>query len=82
MYDLLSPTEVEIARSQGWGLHHVYDSAAKQWVVRIMPASFNPKISNVETAMQHVVGIAKSGDALAIKALRLMVHGPVPRKKK
>lgn len=64
MHDLLTFEEDKVAESQGWGLYHVYDMAVSQWVIRILPAPAAP----------HVVGRARTNDALALKALRLMTH--------
>lgn len=64
MHDLLTVEEDKVAESQGWVLTHVYDMAVNQWVIRILPVAVVP----------HVVGRARTNDALALKALRLMTH--------
>ncbi len=66
MLDLLTLEEDKAAAEQGWGLYHVYELSMQKWVVRVMPTEAAP----------IVVAQAKSGSPLAIKALRLAVHGP------
>ena len=70
MNGLLSKEEDALAASQGWGLHHVYDMDVSQWVIRVLPAP-------VQT---NVINAARQGNPLAIKALRLMTHGPEGKK--
>ena len=70
MHDLLTVEEDKAAAAQGWVLAHVYDMEVKQWVVRILPA----------TAVPQVVALAKTGNALALKALRILAHGPEGKK--
>ena len=66
MYDLLTAEEDKTAAAQGWGLYHVYDMAVTQWVIRVLPAEASP----------NVVNLARAGDRLAVKALRILMHGP------
>ena len=63
---MLTPEETVLAQTQGWSLSHVYDLATSKWRVQVygMPSS--------EKAGQFVVGRARMGDALCIKALRLV----------
>lgn len=69
MHDLLTVEEDKVAESQGWVLTHVYDMAVNQWVIRILPVAVVPQ----------VVGRARTNDALALKALRLMTHYKGPK---
>ncbi len=62
MLDLLTIEEDAAAAEQGWGLYHVYDA---KWVIRILPT----------TANELVVNLAKQGQRIPIKALRLLVQG-------
>lgn len=64
--DLLTKEEDAIAAANGWSLCHVYDLESSKWRVQVygMPSS--------EAAGQAVVGRARMGDALCIKALRLV----------
>ena len=64
MNDLLSIEEDKQAAAQGWGLHHVYDMAVNQWGIRILPAE----------AATQVVNMARAGQALPLKAIRLMTN--------
>ncbi len=65
--DWLSTDEAAIAAAQGWSLSHVYDLKSEKWIVQVygQPSS--------EQAGQFVVGRARAGDALAQKALRLVM---------
>ncbi len=64
--DLLTKEEDAAAQSQGWSLGHVYDLASKKWSVQVygMPSC--------EKAGASVVNLARMGNPLAIKALRLI----------
>lgn len=66
MHGLLTDLEDKTAATQGWGLYHVYDLAVSQWVIRVLPAEAAPNVTN----------LARAGDALAIKTLRILMHGP------
>ncbi len=70
MHDLLTVEEDKVAESQGWVLTHVYDMAVNQWVIRILPVAVVPQ----------VVTLAKTGNVLALKALRVLTHGPEGKK--
>lgn len=70
MFDLLSVEEDKAAAAQGWGIHHVYELEAQKWVVRVLPVEAAPV----------VVNLAKAGDRLALKALRILTHGPEGKK--
>lgn len=66
MLDLLTIEEDKLAAAQGWALCHVYDMAVDQWVIRVLPV----------TAQPNIIILAKAGDSLAVKALRILMHGP------
>lgn len=68
MFDLLTIEEDAVAAVQGWSLAHVYDLETKRW--RIMTLG-SP---HAEAAGQFVVNRARSGDALAQKALGLVMN--------
>lgn len=63
-HDLLTAEEDKLAAAQGWGLHHVYDMAVNQWVIRILPAA----------ATDSVINLAKLNQPIPLKALKLMMH--------
>ncbi len=67
---LLTTEETTLAASQGWGVHHVYELEAQKWVIRILPS----------TTAQGIVNLARQGNPLATKALRLVMHGPEGKK--
>ena len=66
MSELLNVEEAAAAASQGWSLEHIYDLASSRWrvVVYAMP--------DCEKAGQFVVAQARMGNAVALKALRLV----------
>lgn len=66
MHDLLTIEEDKAAAAQGWGVYHIYDMAVDQWVIRVLPVGAQP----------NVVIQAKAGNPLAVKALRILMHGP------
>lgn len=76
MFDLLTKEEDHVAAGQGWGLHYVHDQQLKKWRVQILPVTFAPPLASAESAMKHVINLARTqGQPLAVKALRLMAHG-------
>jgi len=64
-FDLLTKEEALVAFAQGWSVHHVYELETQKWGIRILPSD----------AAAGVVNLARQGNALALKALRLTVHG-------
>lgn len=64
-FDLLTKEEDVAAAAQGWNVYHVYELEAQKWVIRVLPAEVVP----------GVINLAKQGNPLAIKALRLVMHG-------
>lgn len=67
---LLTKEEDALAASQGWGVHHIYELETQKWVIRILPS----------TVAQSIVNLARQGNPLATKALRLVMHGPEGKK--
>ena len=65
--ELLTQQETMMAAAQGWSLCHVYDLDSNKWRLQIwgMPSS--------EMIGQRVVAMARAGDGLATKALRLVM---------
>lgn len=76
-YDLLTEPETEVARTQGWGLHHVFDLRQKHWRVMVLASP------SAEAGSRYVVAQAQAGSALALKALRLVMesNSPVTKRK-
>lgn len=66
MSDLLNIEESAAAAAQGWSLSHVYDLAASKWRVQVYA------LPDCEKAGQFVVAQARAGNAVALKALRLV----------
>lgn len=76
MFDLLTEEEDRIAASQGWGLHYVHDQQRRVWRIQILPISFSPPLTSAETAVKHVIKLARTqSQPHAMKALRLMATG-------
>lgn len=69
-YDLLTVDETSVAAGQGWLLAWVYDRGRLSPRVLPTPAS---SIRRADLIAHLVVQHARNGDAVAIKALRLMV---------
>lgn len=68
--DLLTKDERAIATKLGWDVHHVFDLETQKWCVRILPT----------TSLGGVIHLAKTGNPLATKALRLVMHGAEGKK--
>ena len=79
MFDLMTTEEDKVAASQGWGLHHVYDLDTSAWVIKVLSQGLNPPHNNSDGAGIHVVALARAGQPVAQKALKLLMHG-VPKK--
>jgi hypothetical protein len=71
---MLQPYEIELARSQGWQLVEVFDPRTQRLTAQIHPIKFAPPFPRVELAGSWVVNRARSGDALAKKALKFVVQ--------
>ena len=83
MFDLLTPDENRHAAACGWQLNTVYDMNRKRWALEVMPCD-HPKTSAHHTQVR-VVGLARAGDAVAMRALQLVVRSyqpPKPNRKK
>jgi hypothetical protein len=65
-YDLLTKPEADAAAAQGWSLSHVYDLVTNKWRVQVVG------MPSAELAGLQLVARARMGDALSIKALRLV----------
>lgn len=71
-YELLDKSETEAARTQGWGLHHVFDLKQKRWSVMVLA------MPSAVAGSNHVIQQAQMGSALAKKALRLVMESNNP----
>lgn len=81
MYDLFTVEEDKEAAASGWSLNYVYNMKTQRWATQILPLAFIEPFKSAEAVATHVVGLARMGHALSIKALRL-VAAPVTREKK
>ena len=82
MFDLLTNQEAAHAADLGWSLCHVYDTDKTRWALEVLPTD-HPATSAV-VAQARVYALARSGNAVAIKSLQLVVrsHQPAPPAKK
>ena len=82
MFDLLTNQEAAHAAALGWSLCHVYDTDKTRWALEVLPTD-HPATSAV-AAQTRVYALARSGNAMAIKSLQLVVrsHQPAPPTKK
>lgn len=67
----------------GWQLNTVYDMNKERWALEVMPCD-HPATSAYLT-QARVVGLARAGDAVAMRALQLVVRSyqpPKPNRKK
>ena len=78
--ELLSTAEDAEAAALGWLLCHVHDG--KRWAVQVLPLAFSKAVPCAEMAGAHVVGQARLGHPLSLKALRLLQAGAQPKGKK
>lgn len=65
--DLMTAEEDKLAAAQGWSLGHVYDLETSKWRVMVLG------MPSAEATGRAVVGRARMGDALAQKALSLIM---------
>lgn len=66
----LTNEERAAAAAQGWGLFHVYDMAKRRWTLNVLPLDFQG--TSAEATLRQVLERARSNNAIAIKALRLI----------
>ena len=81
MFDLLTIEEDREAAAMGWSLNYVYHAEAKRWNAQVFPLAFVKPFECAESMAAHVVGMARMGHPLSIKALRF-VAAPVIREEK
>lgn len=74
-FDLLTKHETETARSQGWVLCEVFDLSKKRWNRQVLPVQFCKSTPHAAHMTTVVVNRARSGDALALRALQLIAQG-------
>lgn len=81
MYDLLTTEEDKAAAALGWTVQYVFDLERGRWTVQILPKDFAPPFDRTDLVTSMVVGMARQGDKLSIKALRLIAK-PLTKKGK
>lgn len=72
---MLDPHETVLARRQGWLLAEVFDPRTSRVRPEILPIKFDKPFDSARKAAGWVINQAKGGDALAIKALHLVMQG-------
>lgn len=79
--ELLNPKETAIAAAMGWSVRHVYDLRSARWLVLVMPAVLgSAPLPTAESAGIFVINLARQGNALAVKAMRLVMASHAPYK--
>jgi hypothetical protein len=68
--EFLTPIEAAEAFNLGWRLERVFQLETLQWRVMIMPDGAYPL--DVESTAREVIYQAKTGNPVAIKALRIV----------
>jgi hypothetical protein len=72
--DSWSTEDAAEAERWGWALCDVYDLSKKRLTRQLLPAKFGDKAS-AAAASKFVVARAQAGDALARKAVNLVMQG-------
>jgi len=72
---MLDSTETASARKQGWLVAEVFDPRTKRLLPQILPVAFTKPFTTARSAGAWVVSRARQGDALALKALQLVMQG-------
>lgn len=81
MQEQMTPADVLLAAERGWRICDVYDAQTRRWHTQIAPTR-ESKNQDTYRLMLAVVAAARAGDALSIRALRLIAARTVkPRKK-
>ena len=75
---MLEPHEAALARRQGWLLAEVYDLRTKRLRPEVLPIAFTKPFDTARKAVVWVANRAKMGDAVAQKALHLVMQGLKP----
>ena len=81
MIDLLTVEEDKQAAAEGWRVGYVYDLKTDRWTVQIFPLAFVKPFAFADAMAAHVVGLARMGHPIALKAVRFVAN-PVTRKGK
>ena len=68
----LTPEETSMAAAQGWQLCEVYDADKRKCSLEVLPLDFER--ASRAGIMLELTRRAKSGDALAIKAMTLVAR--------
>jgi hypothetical protein len=77
----MTPQEYAHAASEGWTICDVYHDTSASWRVQILPTAFGPSCPNANDAAAYVVAQARTGAAVAIKALQAVMASHQQRNK-
>lgn len=81
MTDLLTNQEATQAADQGWQLCHVFDQDALRWLIEVLPTKNNP-IQSARRVQAIVLELARRKDAVALRAMSLVMGNNIPKKGK
>lgn len=76
----LTAEELRHAEAHGWTLAEVYDPEHHRVTLSVLPVVFAG--TNAADMLRHVIGLAKKGDPVALKALTLVAKSNVYRRSK
>lgn len=76
---MLDKQETSIAASQGWILCRVWLPESSKTIAQILAVE-GGRFANSQVATAAVMGLAKTGDALAVRALQAMFAFNNPQK--
>lgn len=78
----LSAVDAAVAATQNWMLRDVYTLETGKWLLQILPIKMTPEMPHPLAAFSYVRSRAEERDALAIRALQLVVKSNLDRSKK
>ena len=80
MTDLLTTEENLIANAAGWRLQHVYDQSESRVIVMVLPHPLREQF-DAKKLMDEISMMARMGDSLCTKAVRLIMQSWTKGKK-
>lgn len=72
---MLDQRDMTAARRQGWTVAEVFDARTRRTRPEILPITFAKPFDTARKTAGWVIERAKNGDALAIKALNIVMQG-------
>lgn len=80
IYDL-NAEEKKLAGQQGWGLFTIFDEQKGRWYMGVLPLRFT-RAQGARQATEHVLNMAKTKNAVCLRALQLLTQFNSKAKKK